>query len=77
MADATEALVIVNGHALTQAQSLTLRVALEHFAASLAEGLAADEYEHTMTTACLARIAEIRDFLYARGDEDATSRLDP
>jgi hypothetical protein len=62
----TEALVIINGHALTQAQALTLRVALDQFALALLDDeLGAGEPTRATATAYLARIAEIRDFLHA------------
>jgi hypothetical protein len=62
-----EAKVIINGRLLTDAQSMTLRVAIEDFAQSLVnEGLGDDEHGQRMKAAYLDRIAEIRETLYAK-----------
>ena len=53
--------ITINGTALTTAQAMTVRVALESFAADLtSQGLGNDDHGRTMTSACIARIGEIR-----------------
>lgn len=61
-----EATIVINGQQLTDAQSMTLRVALETFAETLInEGLGCDEHGKRMASAYLHRIREIRGPLYA------------
>ena len=60
-----ESKIIVNGYELTEAQSMTLRVALESFASDLHDnGLGDDDVGKRITTNYLARIDEIREVLY-------------
>lgn len=62
-----EPTVIVNGHKLNEAQSMTLRVALEQYAMTLGmEGLGDDEHGRAMVAAYLDRIGEIRSFMFGR-----------
>jgi len=62
-----EAAITINGHTLTDAQSATVRVALESFASDLkADGLGDDKHGKTMTKLYLARVAEIRKVLYGK-----------
>jgi hypothetical protein len=59
-----EAEIDINGYALTEAQSMTIRCALNTFGASLVEdGLGDDEHGRAMTEGYLARIKEIRRFM--------------
>lgn len=63
--DWKEAKITVNGVPLTVGQSMTMRVALEHFAGYLnEEGLGDDKHGKTMTNGYQARIYEIRRVLY-------------
>jgi hypothetical protein len=55
-----EANVTINGRTLTDAQSMTVRCAVETFASSLSEGLGDDEHGRFMTKAYRDRINEIR-----------------
>lgn len=60
-----EAVIEINGWQLTPAQSMTLRVAMESFAADLDHhGLGEDYHGKRMTTAYLDRISEIRVSMY-------------
>lgn len=60
-----EPTVTINGKRLTEAQAMTVRVAIEHFASDLREeGLGGDEHGKTMTAAYLARISEIRRLIF-------------
>ena len=62
---AREPRITVNGHVLTVAQAVTMRVALEGFAMSLdSEGLGDDPHGVEMSRAYLERIAEIRQVMY-------------
>jgi len=57
--------ITINGHMLTEAEALTVRVAIESFASHLdAEGLGEDVHGVEMTRAYLERIAEIRLVMY-------------
>lgn len=57
--------VEVNGHLLTTAQAMTLRVALESFAMGLTEeGLGDDKHGNEIARLYLQRIREIRKFMY-------------
>ena len=61
----TEAHILINGVELTAAQSLTLRVALEHFANDLqTAGLGEDERGQAICANYLAQIDAIRQILY-------------
>lgn len=56
-----EPLIRVEGELLTDAQAMTLRVAMESFASSLyTDGLGEDEHGKVMAVAYLNRIDEIR-----------------
>ncbi|WP_042298978.1 hypothetical protein [Paraburkholderia kururiensis] len=61
-----EAVITINGHCLTDAQSTTVRTALESLAMSLNGDapLGDDEHGRRMTAAYRARLEEIRTFLY-------------
>ncbi len=60
-----EARVVINGHELSTAESMTLRVAIEHYASDLADhGLGDDKHGKAMTSGYLARIEEIRAKMY-------------
>ena len=59
-----EAIITVNGHALTNAQSMVVRVSLESMAGSLIGGLGNDEHGVRMTALYRERIQEIREYLY-------------
>ncbi|WP_434949799.1 hypothetical protein ACRWQL_00445 (plasmid) [Shewanella sp. HL-SH4] len=62
---ADEAKIVINNQVLTEAQSATVRVALESFAQELqTDGLGSDEHGKTMTKLYLERISEIRKPLY-------------
>jgi len=55
----------VNGVALTTAQAMTVRVAIESFASDLqGGGLGDDEHGKAMTAAYRARIDEIREIIF-------------
>lgn len=57
--------VVINGVTLTEAQAMTLRVAIESFDQDLrTNGLGDDERGLAMTAAYVARISEIRLALY-------------
>ena len=57
----------INGHDLTTAQAMTLRVALETFALSLQEDACSeDEHGKALAAAHMARVREIRSFIFAR-----------
>ncbi len=60
----TEPTITINGFDLSEAQAMTVRGAIEAFAAILMEeGLGDDEISRELTRAYLARIAEVRKFL--------------
>jgi hypothetical protein len=60
-----EPVIYVNGKLLSTAQSMTVRVALENFAQDLnANGLGNDKHGKAMTSGYLARINEIRKFIF-------------
>lgn len=57
----SEPTIIINGQQLTDAQAMTVRVAIEHFAVDLAErGLGNDERAKAISKGYLDRIGEIR-----------------
>jgi hypothetical protein len=61
----SEPVVTVNGHTLSNAQAMTFRVALENFAMDLsANGLGDDAHGTAMTAGYLARINEIRRYIF-------------
>lgn len=63
----TEPAITINGHTLTPAQAMTIRVSLESHAASLqGRGLGEDTHGQEMTRLYLLRINEIRAFIFAR-----------
>lgn len=63
-AEFREAAITINGHPLTTAQSMTVRVALGAFTMDLqADGLGEDEHGKFMTRAYLDRIWEINRLL--------------
>ena len=56
-----EALITINGSALTPGQAMTIRVAIETFAIDLADnGLGDDPHGQAMTSGYLKAIQEIR-----------------
>lgn len=56
-----EATVIINGHELTEGQSMTLRVAVNSFVEDLKiNGLGDDEHGKAMTEAYRDRLVEIQ-----------------
>lgn len=60
-----EAVVTISGTTLTQAQSMTLRVAIENFAIFLShEGLGNDLHGKSMNRAYLARLNELRALIF-------------
>lgn len=60
-----EAIIIINEQQLTEAQSATIRVALEGFALNLGDGgLGDDNHGKAMTKIYQDRISEIRKPLY-------------
>jgi hypothetical protein len=60
-----EATITVNGTTLTDAQSTTVRVAIENFAADLtADGLGDDEHGKRMSALYMERIQEIRRLIF-------------
>lgn len=60
----------INGHQLTDAQAMTIRVAIEDFDASLAnDGLGDDEHGRNMVTAYRARIVELRLLIRSRNGD--------
>ncbi len=66
MAFGAEAAITINGHALTAAQSMTVRCAIEALASSLRDdGLGDDEHGKMMKAGYLARIREIRAMIFA------------
>ena len=66
-----EPLITINGRLLYDAQSMTIRVALEHFASDLREnGLGEDEHGRTMTRGYLERIDEIRNLIFNDGKQN-------
>ena len=61
----SEAVVFINGHLLTEAQSITVRVALENFDAYLRTGgLGDDGLGESITKAYQERIAEVRKMIF-------------
>jgi hypothetical protein len=72
MAENIEADITINGKRLTGGQSMTVRVAIEHFALWLAtEGCGDDEHGKRMNAAYLERIREIRVPLYSTAGKGA------
>lgn len=67
---AKEPHVVINGVTLTEAQSMTLRVAIESFDQDLrSNGLGNDRLGVTMTAAYMDRVSEIRLALYPACDD--------
>jgi hypothetical protein len=65
--DPAEPAIAINGVRLTDPQAMTVRVALESFAITLAtEGLGADEHGRLMVAAYEAQIREIRAMMYPK-----------
>jgi hypothetical protein len=60
--------ITINGVTLSDAQAMTVRVALESFVSSLADpdGLGDDDHGHAMTSSYLARVVEIRRAMYGK-----------
>jgi hypothetical protein len=57
--------ITINGTELTEAQAMTVRVAIESLASSLAEdGLGDDEHRRAMVEGYTARINEIRRLIF-------------
>lgn len=62
-----EAAVVINGKTLSNAQAMTVRVALESFSMDLrTDGLGSSETGRTIAEGYLACIAEIRTILYSK-----------
>jgi len=62
-----EAIIVINGQQLTEAQAATVRVALEGFASDLHnDGLGDDDHGKAMTKIYQDRISEIRKPLYRK-----------
>ncbi len=60
-----EPIISVNGTLLTDAQAMTVRVAIENFASDLLGGsLGDDEHGVKMTQGYMARIREIREAIF-------------
>ena len=65
----TEPIKTLNGHALSEGQAMTLRVAIENFAGDLVrDGLGDDERGQKMAAAYLARISEVRALMRLGGE---------
>jgi hypothetical protein len=61
----SEPTITINGITLTDAQAMTVRVAIESFAFDLtSDGLGEDDHGVTMTKNYLARIDEIRSLIF-------------
>lgn len=61
-----EARIVIDGVQLSQGESMTVRVALEHFASELSEnGLGDDPHGLKMTSLYLENIRRIRRYLYS------------
>lgn len=58
-----ESIITVNGTTLTEAQSMTVRVAVQNFASLCQEGLGDDEHGKAMTRGYLKAIREINALL--------------
>jgi len=62
-----EAIITINGQLITDAMSMTLRVALEGFASDLSHnGLGEDDLGMEMVKLYRARISEIRSLMYVQ-----------
>jgi hypothetical protein len=60
-----EPTITINGVLLTNAEAMTVRVAIENFAMDLRnDGLGEDEHGRTMTRLYLAQIDEIRKHIF-------------
>lgn len=60
-----ETTIVINGVLLTDAQSMTVRVALESFAGDLvSDGLGDDKIGKQITKAYLERISEVRSAMF-------------
>lgn len=65
-----EARITINGHTLTEAQSMTIRVAIEIAALDISRnGLGNDQIGKDIAAAYLARINEIRGFVLEKANE--------
>lgn len=66
MPDNRESVIIINGHKLSDAQSMTVRVAIESFASHLVNvGLGDDEHGLAMKNSYLNCINEIRTIIFS------------
>lgn len=64
--------IVINGVALTEGQAMTVRVAVESFAADLSAGsLGADEAGEAITKAYQQRINEIRALMFGTSQRRA------
>lgn len=59
----TEAHIVINGNRLTDAQSMTVRVALESFAVTMADGLGHDAHGRQMVAGYKESILDIREYM--------------
>lgn len=57
--------IVVNGVALSEAQAMTVRVALESFSSHLDDGLGNDRHGQIMVLLYRSRLKEIRKALYS------------
>jgi hypothetical protein len=65
----TEAKVSIDGKELTGAQTMAIRIALDHFTSVLREkGLGLDEHGRAMTAAYLERLEEVRNMMAESSD---------
>lgn len=72
-----EATIVINGHQLNDAQSMTIRVALNNFAMELnSNGLGDDEHGRRMTRLYKERIKEINSFLFTSLRSSCGSKTD-
>ena len=66
MPDDAEPVITINGHLLTTAQAMTVRVAVEAWAIDLRVGLGDDEHGRKMTDTYHGCIRAIRGMIQAR-----------
>lgn len=67
MAEWQEAEIVINGRRLNHAESMTIRVAIEHFASDLREeGLGDDEMGKAITAGYLKSIKGVREKIHVR-----------
>lgn len=60
-----EPYIVINGNSISQSMSMTIRVAIEHFASDLNEnGLGEDRHGKRMTDAYLQNISYIRKLIF-------------